>query len=120
MSLLGARVLVVEDEAIVCMMIEDFLSDMGCKVAATASSLDEALTKSRTIEIDTAILDINLAGKLSYPVASVLLKRQVPFLFATGYGVAGVPSELQGVPVLAKPFSIGQLEVMLLRALAAK
>ena len=118
MSLKGKRVLVVEDEAVVCMMIEDFFNDIGCQVVATASTLEEALGKSNTLEMDAAILDINLGGQLSYPVAAVLTARQIPFLFATGYGAAGLPPDLKYVPVLSQPFGIEQLEEALRRALA--
>ena len=68
----GTRVLVVEDEAMVSMMLEDFLEDLGCVVVATASRLEEALKKAAELQIDVAVLDVNLAGKLSYPVAELL------------------------------------------------
>lgn len=117
MNLHGKRVLVVEDEAIVCMMIEDFLNDIGCRVVATAGTLEEALATSTAADLDVAILDVNLAGKLSYPVATVLTSRRIPFLFATGYGVAGLPADLKDVPILCKPFVLEQLEVTLRIAL---
>jgi len=117
MNLTGKRVLVVEDEAIVRMMIEDFLAEIGCRVAATASTLEEALIASANLEMDAAILDINLYGKLSYPVAHLLASRHIPFLFATGYGAAGLPLDLKNLPVLSKPFGIEQIESMLKRVL---
>lgn len=109
MTLKGTRVLVVEDDALVCMMIEDFLGDLGCEVIATAARLEEAVEQASTLTLDVAVLDVNLAGKLSYPIAEILGARRIPFLFATGYGVAGLPKDLKGVPLLSKPFGIRQL-----------
>ena len=103
------RVLVVEDESLVAMLIEGYLEELGHEVARTAARLDEALALARTLDLDVAVLDVNLAGELSYPVAEALRQRGVPFLFATGYGTAGLPEELRGVPVLPKPFEQEQL-----------
>lgn len=108
-ELAGVRVLVVEDEAMIAMMMEAFLQDLGCEVVAIASRLDDAEEKARTMRIDVATLDVNLAGRLSYPVAERLRLRGIPFLFATGYGTVGLPEAFTDVPVLSKPFSAGQL-----------
>ncbi len=105
----GTRVLVVEDEALISMMLEDFLAEIGCEVVATAARLEEAIERARTVTIDVAVLDINLAGKVSYPVAEILLQRSIPFLFATGYGTAGLPETLRNAQVLSKPFMLDQL-----------
>ncbi|MEA2775357.1 MAG: hypothetical protein QOF90_763 [Acetobacteraceae bacterium] len=104
MDLAGQRVLIVEDEGIVAMVVEDYLEDLGCTVVAIAARLEEGEDAARHKAIDVAILDVNLAGKVSYPIAAILRARGIPFLFATGYGTAGLPPELRGVPVLAKPF----------------
>jgi CheY-like chemotaxis protein len=109
----NTRVLIVEDEAMVSMMLEDFLEDLGCVVVATASRLEDALLKAADLEIDVAVLDVNLAGKLSYPVAELLRSRAIPFLFATGYGIAGLPDRLSDVPVLSKPYLRDQLAAAL-------
>lgn len=109
MTLAGTRVLVVEDEAMVAMLIEDFLVELGCKVAASAARLDAALEQARMQGIDVAVLDVNLAGQLSYPVASVLRTRGIPFVFATGYPPSNLPPEMQSAPVLSKPFTLQQL-----------
>jgi CheY-like chemotaxis protein len=103
-SLRDIRVLIVEDEAMVAMLIEDILDEMGCKVAGIASELGEALTKSEEEEFDIAILDVNLNGARSFRVAEKLAELRVPFVFSTGYGFAGVPAAFHGVPVLVKPF----------------
>ena len=113
MDLSGMRVLVVEDEAIVSMLVEEFLEELGCEVAATASRLDDALEKAGSVPVDLAVLDVNLAGRLSYPVAELLLARGVPVVFATGYGSAALPAALHGVTVLSKPFQQEQLAAAL-------
>jgi CheY-like chemotaxis protein len=113
MGLSGIRVLVVEDEAFIAMLMEDYLQDIGCQVEALASRLDEALSQAETAIIDAATLDVNLAGELSYKVAKILRAREIPFIFVTGYGVIGVPEELKEVPVLSKPFTQAELATAL-------
>lgn len=114
----GLRVMVVEDEALLAMWVEDVLEEMGCKVVAIASRLEDAMDKARGLAMDVALLDVNLAGQLSYPVAEILRARSIPFVFATGYGVAGLPNGLQDVPMLPKPFQPDQLAEALRRARA--
>jgi CheY-like chemotaxis protein len=98
------RVLVVEDEMLVAMNIEDMLLDLGHEVAALASRLDAALTLAREGNFEVAMLDVNLAGQASFPVADVLRERGIPYLFATGYGVQGIAEDYRAAPVLQKPF----------------
>lgn len=100
----GLRVLVVEDEAIVAMLIEDMLTDMGHQVAAVAGRIEAALEAARTLELDVAILDVNLNGVRSDAIAHALMERGVPVVFATGYGASGVPEEWRNHPTLQKPF----------------
>ena len=92
------RVLVVEDEVILGMLLEDMLGELGCEVAAISTHLEQALQLARTLDIDLAILDINLRGTQSFPVADVLGVRSVPFLFATGYG-----ARILNRPTAARP-----------------
>lgn len=113
MELSGARVLVVEDEAMVSMLVEEFLEELGCEVTGIASRLDDALEKAGSLTLDLALLDVNLAGRLSYPVAELLLARGIPVVFVTGYGAAALPEALHGVPVLSKPFRRNQLAAAL-------
>lgn len=113
MELRGLRVLIVEDEAVLSMLMEDFLGDLGCQIAASAARLDEALEKARTLNVDAAVLDVNLAGQLSYPVAGVLRARGIPFVFATGYRLDELPAEMQGAVVLSKPFGLEHLAAAL-------
>jgi CheY-like chemotaxis protein len=108
-DLTGLRVLVVEDEMMVSMLIEDMLSDLGCTVIGPASRLDEAIELTRTTEIDCAVLDVNLGGQPIFPLADILREKGAPFAFATGYGDAGLREVDRGSPVLQKPFREGDL-----------
>src|SRR5215475_439386 len=103
-NLKGRRVLVVEDEPMVAMLLVDMLEAMGCEVVAVASRLEDALEKAQRLSFDLAILDINLEGANTFHVAELLAERGVGFVFATGYGDAHLPAELTNAPVLQKPF----------------
>ncbi|MDQ0466629.1 CheY-like chemotaxis protein [Caulobacter ginsengisoli] len=116
-SLEGLKILVVEDEMLVSMLVEDMLGDLGCTVVGPAASLEEALALAQDSEIDIALLDVNLAGKAIYPVADVLKARGVRYVFASGYGDPNTDGPHQGVPTLQKPFRMGDLE-QVLRGLA--
>lgn len=100
----GLRVLVVEDEMMVSMLIEDMLSDLGCEVVGPASRIEDALELVKSAVIDCAVLDVNLGGQPIFPLADVLRERGAPFAFATGYGDAGLREVDRGTPVLQKPF----------------
>ncbi|HEX8584838.1 MAG TPA: response regulator [Allosphingosinicella sp.] len=103
------RVLIVEDEMLVAMNIEDMLLDLGHEVAGLATRLAPALALAGESEIDAAVLDVNLAGEHSFPVADLLDKRGIPFLFATGYGLGGIEERYRGRVVLQKPFRLADL-----------
>jgi len=105
----GLRVLVVEDEMMVSMLIEDMLGELGCLVIGPASRLDEAMQLARDAELDCAVLDVNLGGQPIFPLADLLRERGRPFAFATGYGDAGLRDVDKGSPVLQKPFREGDL-----------
>ncbi|MDE2486533.1 MAG: response regulator [Alphaproteobacteria bacterium] len=105
----GMRVLVVEDEMMVSMLIEDMLTELGCEVVGPASRLDEAMALARDAELDCAVLDVNLGGQPIFPLADLLRERGRPFAFATGYGDAGLRDVDKGSPVLQKPFREGDL-----------
>jgi CheY-like chemotaxis protein len=102
--------LVIEDEGLVSVLIEDILLDSGCNIAGTASSLAEALDKVETLAFDFAIVDVNLNGLQSAPVAQALVERGLPFVLATGYGATGLSEAFPGVPTLQKPFLGHELE----------
>ena len=103
------RILVVEDEVLVAMNIEDMLLEHGFEVAGIASRLAPALALAREGRFDAAMLDVNLAGEASFPIADLLAERGIPFLFATGYGLAGLEERYRGHPVLQKPFRAAEL-----------
>lgn len=107
------RFLVVEDEALVSMLIEDILTDLGYEIAAVASRLKEACDLAASKQFDFAILDVNLDGEPSYPVAEILNERGVPFVFATGYGARGLEGKFSEVPTLAKPFMGADVEKLI-------
>lgn len=109
-ALEGRAVLIVEDEAMVAMMLEDLLQELGCHLIGVASRVETALRKIGTQAFDFAILDINLNGEPSYPVADALASRKLPFLFATGYGKAAIPRKYLDHPVVEKPFRKQELE----------
>jgi CheY-like chemotaxis protein len=100
------RILVVEDEMMIAIMIEDMLLDLGHQVVGVAQSLAAALalTDAKAGQFDMAILDINLAGERSFPVALRLAERGVPFMFATGYGALGLEAPFRDTFTLKKPF----------------
>jgi CheY-like chemotaxis protein len=98
------RILVVEDEMLVAMNIEDMLLALGHEVAGLASRLQPALQLAQEGDFDLAMLDVNLAGETSFPVADILRQRGIPYLFATGYGIDGIEEGYRGAPVLQKPF----------------
>lgn len=115
----GLRVLVVEDEMLVSMLVEDMLMEFGCDIVGPAPDLDQAMTLADTAELDAAILDVNVGGRQIFPVADRLKARGIPFAFASGYGEAGLIEAHRGTPVLQKPFRQGDLE-RVLKELAAK
>lgn len=104
MTLVGKRVLVVEDEMLVAMTLEDILIDLGLEVVGVAMHLQEALVLASRERLDVAVLDINLNGERSYPVAETLQARGIPFIFASGYGHADRDTAFSGAPTLAKPY----------------
>jgi CheY-like chemotaxis protein len=109
------RVLLVEDEAIIAILMEDLLDELGCEVVATAAELDGAIAVARTGEFDLAFLDVNLRGVPVYPVAEVLRARAIPFAFVTGYGSTGVDATRVEAPILQKPFQSRDLAAVLRR-----
>jgi CheY-like chemotaxis protein len=116
----GKRILVVEDELMIRMLLEDMLGELGYTVAAEAARIDEALEAARTVDFDVAILDVNLNGEPISPVADALVARGTPFVFATGYGERGLPEPYRDRPTLKKPFQLDGLERMLLSALESR
>jgi light-regulated signal transduction histidine kinase (bacteriophytochrome)/CheY-like chemotaxis protein len=99
------RVLLVEDQMLIAMDVEGMLSDQGVQQVLTAASADDALAKLVAFRPDVAILDVNLGTGTSIEVAMELTRRDIPFLFATGYGnLSPIPSGFSGIPVVRKPY----------------
>jgi CheY-like chemotaxis protein len=106
----GLRVLVVEDDSLICLLLEDMLSELGCKVVGTACNFQRAIELARRDDsIDLAILDVNLGGQLVFPVADILSERGIPFVFATGLGAGGLPADWQGHCSVQKPMTVATL-----------
>ena len=115
---MARRILVVEDESMIAMMVEDFLTELGWDVVGLVGSLDRALAMARDADIHAAVLDVNLNGQLSFAAADILSERSIPFVFATGYGVDGMARRFANVPILTKPFHRDDLDRALRRAMA--
>jgi DNA-binding response OmpR family regulator len=113
MSAKGLRVFVVEDEAMIRLMVMDMLEELGCRVAAEAGDVEEAAKLARSADFDLAILDVNVKGKLISPVAELIRARSRPIIFATGYGSDGLPEEFRDFPALQKPFQQDALAAMI-------
>jgi two-component SAPR family response regulator len=102
-ALVGVRVLLVEDEMIVSVLLEDILADAQCVIVGPFARLPEALASARNDALDLAVLDVNLAGVKVYPVAEVLAERGIPFMLLSGYGQTAVPSDHPDWQVCSKP-----------------
>jgi len=111
------KVLLVEDEALIAMLLEDLFADLGCEIAENPVQLDEAVTAAQSGDFDLALLDLNLSGSRTYPVADILTARGIPFAFLTGYRSDDLEPAYRAAPILAKPFRRGDLEAILARLL---
>jgi CheY-like chemotaxis protein len=105
----GVRVLIIEDETLISLLLEDMLTELGCTVLGSASSVEAAIEMLDRAAPGVVVLDINLAGEKSYAVAEALVERRVPFVFSTGYADGRLDAPWQGRPVLQKPFGQEQL-----------
>jgi CheY-like chemotaxis protein len=110
------RVLLAEDEMMVAMLIEDMLTDLGHSIVGPFVRVEAALNAARELQIDAAVLDFNLNGENTYPVAWTLRDRGIPFVFATGYGGSILNESFMGIPLLQKPFRREDLAGALQRA----
>jgi len=113
-SPLGLKVLVLEDEMVIAVLMEDLLAELGCEVVGTASSVSQALELADNTRPDAALLDLHLrGGESGYAVADVLAERDVPFAFVTGYSADMLRPPHDGRPVLEKPFWTSSLASVL-------
>ncbi len=85
-------------------ILEDMLTDLGCVVVGPAVRVDQALAMVEAEAFEFAVLDVNLNGEKSYPVAEALAAHGVPFVFSTGYNKDSMPDRYKSFPVLQKPF----------------
>jgi DNA-binding response OmpR family regulator len=111
-------VLIVEDEPLLALNLEDMLTELGCLVIGTATRFENAMTLVEGSQFDLAVLDINLAGLRTFPVADILRRRGIPFFFTSGYGAGDLIESYVGAYLLTKPFGLRELEYMLARVLA--
>lgn len=116
-GLFGRRILLIEDEVMIAWALEDMLTGLGCAVVGPAASVQQALTMISTEAIDAAVLDVNLNGEKSYPVADALAARGVPFVFSTGYNKNNLQDGYLGFPILQKPFERSKLGGALVKLL---
>jgi CheY-like chemotaxis protein len=114
----GKRILVLEDEPLVAMLLEEILLDLGCTVVGPAYSLAEGLRLAETEPLDGALLDVNLNGDLSDGVAEILRERGVRYALATGYGSSPELNDDPDVPVLQKPYPADKVEAVLRQLIA--
>ena len=105
---------------LVLMETEDMLADLGCDAVIAAATNEQAIALIEAQHFDAALLDLNLHGVRSYPVADVLSAQGVPFAFATGYGGSGLRESDRERPLLVKPFGSASLETMLVALLSAR
>jgi CheY-like chemotaxis protein len=109
MPLTTIRVLLVEDEVMIRMMVADMVEELGHAVAAEAGDVGRAAELAETGLFDLAILDVNLNGKMSFPVADIIIRRRIPLIFASGYALDNIPAAFGSTLTLQKPFQIATL-----------
>lgn len=119
-DLKGCRVLIIEDDVRISMLMQESLVEMGCEVTGTAMLFDDAFDMAASRPFDVALLDISLNGELSYPVAEAMLERNQKFVFVTGHVMETLPAPFQGTPVLHKPFGLRDLQKTLRMALSGR
>jgi CheY-like chemotaxis protein len=117
--LANKRVLVVEDEYLISMLIEDTLLDHRCLVVGPFATLSEALVAAETENVDIALLDVNLRGEKVYPVAELLTQRGIPFVLLSGYGNGAIPSDRPDWVSCCKPFTAHDLAEAMVRRISA-
>ena len=111
-------IFLVEDEVMIRMMVADMVETMGHQIAAEAGNVDQAMELVRSANFDFAIIDINLNGTMSFPIAKAISARRIPFIFASGYDSTNV-GQHDGALVLQKPFTIESLEAAIQQAMTA-
>jgi two-component SAPR family response regulator len=116
-DLAGLRVLIVEDESMVIMLLQDTLADIGCEVIGLASRFHEAMDKAKSLSFDVAVLDFNLDGAQTFSIAEEIAKRGIGYVFSTGYEARSLPDSVNRAQIVQKPFRRQDLERALRAAL---
>lgn len=114
------KIFVVEDDAVIRMMVVGTLEDLGHSIAAEAGHIGQATALARSADFDLAVLDVNIVGQMIFPVADLIQARGLPFIFATGYGEPVSPKRFQDRPALQKPFTSEALSAAINRLFAAQ
>ena len=117
---IARKVIIVEDEGLVALLLEDMLTGLGYEVVAVAGRLGQAEQVISESPVEIVILDVNLDGEQTYSLARMLSSRGIPFIFATGYGASGLKDEWKSVPTLQKPFRAGDIERAMRQALGSQ
>ena len=120
MGLTGGAIMLVEDEAIVALAVNDLLADLGFSVIGPFSRVSDAHQALQENRIDAAILDVNLGGEMVYSLAEILSTKNIPFVFATGYGAESIDTRFEHIPVLQKPIEKDMLHRMFLKSEIAR
>lgn len=113
-----AAVLLIEDEALIRMMLVEMIEEVGHSVVAEAGDVTKGAVLATDVDFDLAILDINIAGDTIEPIASAIAARGKPFLFLSGYEASGVPDAFRGAPVVRKPCLVTELQAAIETALS--
>lgn len=121
-ALTGQRIFIVEDEALVAMMMEAMIEELGAVVVGTEARIPEALNfvAQRHGDIDVAVLDLNLGGSRSYDIAQAISGHGIPIVFSTGYDDGTIEDAWRNHPLLSKPFQLAELQGALARALGTR
>jgi CheY-like chemotaxis protein len=121
--MIGGRslsILLVEDETMIRMMVADMVEELGHRVAVEAGNFDQAIELARSAAYDFAIIDMNLNGKMSFPIAEAIKARHIPFIFASGYASSRMPGQNLQPVVIQKPFTIDRLAAAIDQAMQAR
>jgi CheY-like chemotaxis protein len=113
------RILVLDDEPLISMMVQDWLTELSCETVGPAYSVRGALDLIKTVTVDAAILDVSLGSENCCPVADALLKLGIPVAFATGYGGMGIDPRFKDAVILSKPFSFEAVKGVVDRLISA-
>ncbi|MDP9138589.1 MAG: response regulator [Pseudomonadota bacterium] len=119
-GLKGLRVLIAEDEPILSLLLEEMLSELGCRVSRAVTKVAQALEVLAADTFDVALFDLKLHDESIEPAADVCLARGIPLVFATGYSPSGLAQRFSSFPVIEKPYTLDDLQRALLNAVAPR